>query len=226
MPATNVISRNFAMANYAANGGCFDNDDGSAWYDITENVCAYGGHKSTNGYGKRTFSNLNIFPQVYGPACAGMFGLPKATATGIYNEGFFNNTCIVLGSDVLHSVDVCVNVSQPTIQHWLRVCRLRRIWHLLQSVGTACDVAAERDRSQVSPYSPQQQVVWQLDSVRRPRRNGPKQLVPCHGRLASAGAGSGDNRHLDASSAFCAHCAAGPPHARDSQAKVAAHPRM
>ena len=38
--------------------------DGSAWYDITENVCAYGGHKSTNGYGKRTFSNLNIFPQV------------------------------------------------------------------------------------------------------------------------------------------------------------------
>ena len=26
VPATNVISRNFAMANYAADGGCFDND--------------------------------------------------------------------------------------------------------------------------------------------------------------------------------------------------------
>lgn len=62
---------------------------GSAWYDITENVCAYGGHKSTNGYGKRTFSNLNILPQVYGPACAGIFGLPRSTADGEFNEGFW-----------------------------------------------------------------------------------------------------------------------------------------
>jgi hypothetical protein len=101
-PKTNTLSRNFVMANYDANGGCFDNDDGSAWYDITENVCCYGGHKSTNGFGKRTFANLNIFPQVYGPACAGMFGLPRATADGEFNEGYFNNTCIVGGPSAVY----------------------------------------------------------------------------------------------------------------------------
>ena len=61
-------------------------------------VCWYGGHKSTNGFSKRTHDNLNIFPQVYGAACAGMFGLPKPTAEGTFDEGFYNNTCILAGS--------------------------------------------------------------------------------------------------------------------------------
>lgn len=28
IPARNVLTKNFVMANYNANGGCFDNDDG------------------------------------------------------------------------------------------------------------------------------------------------------------------------------------------------------
>jgi len=95
LPAWNELRRNFVIANYNANGGCFDNDDGSSWYDIHHNVCWFGGHKSTNGFSKRTHDNLNIFPQVYGAACAGMFGLPKPTLAGTFDEGFYNNTCIL-----------------------------------------------------------------------------------------------------------------------------------
>lgn len=53
---------------------------------------------------KRTFSNLNILLQVYGPACVGMFVLPHATADGFFNEGFMNNTCIVSGSGMYFKV--------------------------------------------------------------------------------------------------------------------------
>ena len=94
-----ILKLGLQVSNYNANGGCFDTDDGSAWYDIHHNVCWYGGHKSTNGFSKRTHDNLNIFPQVYGAACAGMFGLPKPTADGTFDEGFYNNTCILAGSN-------------------------------------------------------------------------------------------------------------------------------
>lgn len=112
IPAWNELHHNLVISNYNANGGCFDNDDGrcvtsrlhfliydctwnpitalsSAWYNIHHNWCAYGGHKSTNGYSKRTFSNLNVYPQVYGAACLGAFGLPRPTADGEFNEGFW-----------------------------------------------------------------------------------------------------------------------------------------
>lgn len=45
IPAWNVASRNFLVANYGADGGCLDNDDGSSWYRIESNFCVYGGHK-------------------------------------------------------------------------------------------------------------------------------------------------------------------------------------
>ena len=33
IPKTNTISYNFMVANYGANGGCVDNDDGSSYYE-------------------------------------------------------------------------------------------------------------------------------------------------------------------------------------------------
>lgn len=39
IPAFNVASRNFIVANYGADGGCLDNDDGSSWYRIEDNFC-------------------------------------------------------------------------------------------------------------------------------------------------------------------------------------------
>ena len=46
IPAWNNMHHNFIVANYAADGGCLDNDDGSSYYDIHHNYCVFGGHVS------------------------------------------------------------------------------------------------------------------------------------------------------------------------------------
>jgi hypothetical protein len=43
IPAYNDVHHNMIVANYAADGGCLDNDDGSAWYKIHDNACIFGG---------------------------------------------------------------------------------------------------------------------------------------------------------------------------------------
>merc|ERR1712194_866895 len=70
VPARNDVHNNFIVANYAADGGCLDNDDGSSYYDIHHNFCVFGGHKSDfDGNSKISRSNLHIYPQVYGSTC-------------------------------------------------------------------------------------------------------------------------------------------------------------
>jgi hypothetical protein len=39
IPAVNDVHNNFIVANYAADGGCLDNDDGSSYYHIHHNFC-------------------------------------------------------------------------------------------------------------------------------------------------------------------------------------------
>lgn len=36
VPAYNIIERTFMVANYGANGGCVDNDDGSSWVRLSD----------------------------------------------------------------------------------------------------------------------------------------------------------------------------------------------
>ena len=36
------VTNNFIVCNYAADGGCLDNDDGSSYYSIRSNFCVYG----------------------------------------------------------------------------------------------------------------------------------------------------------------------------------------
>ena len=90
VPEVNDVHHNFIVANFAADGGCLDNDDGSSYYDIRDNVCFFGGHKQNfDGHSKRGFRNLYIHPSVYGVKCideetegestgtSGPHGLPK-----------------------------------------------------------------------------------------------------------------------------------------------------
>jgi len=104
VPAVNNVHRNFIVANYAADGGCLDNDDGSSYYDIHHNYCVYGGHKQNfDGHSKRGFSNVYVYPQVYGAKCvdeetegestdtSGPHGLPPAG----YAEAYTDNICIL-----------------------------------------------------------------------------------------------------------------------------------
>merc|ERR1712195_340905 len=104
VPAVNNVHNNFIVANYAADGGCLDNDDGSSYYDIHHNYCVYGGHKQNfDGHSKRGFSNVYVYPQVYGDKCvdeetqgesthtSGPHGLPPAG----YAEAYTDNICIL-----------------------------------------------------------------------------------------------------------------------------------
>lgn len=93
IPAYIVAEHNFIVANYAADGGCLDNDDGSSWYQIHHNFCLYGGHKSDfDGHSKQSFNNLHVYPQVYGPRC---FAILQAFPAPGFQEEYFNNTCIL-----------------------------------------------------------------------------------------------------------------------------------
>eukprot|EP00041_Stephanoeca_diplocostata_P018366 m.384336 g.384336 ORF g.384336 m.384336 type:complete len:180 (+) comp20990_c0_seq4:177-716(+) len=66
-PAYSKLHHNWIVANYAANGGCYDNDDGSSWYLEEQNFCIYGGVKSNfEGHNKRATNNLHAFASVYG----------------------------------------------------------------------------------------------------------------------------------------------------------------
>jgi hypothetical protein len=42
LPAWNEFEQNFIVCNYAADGGCFDNDDGSSFYEMHHNLCVFG----------------------------------------------------------------------------------------------------------------------------------------------------------------------------------------
>lgn len=100
VPLENVITKNFMVANYGSNGGCIDNDDGSSFYNITYNFFVYGGHKSDfNGHSKLSWGNINVYPSVYGTKCVGIFGLPNPDSEHRWNEGYWNNTCILPDSN-------------------------------------------------------------------------------------------------------------------------------
>jgi len=97
IPAFNEASFNFIVANYAADGGCLDNDDGSSYYDIHHNFCVFGGHKSDfDGNAKLAHHNLYVQPKVYGPSCINEL---QALPPEGYAEGFYNNTCVLASAN-------------------------------------------------------------------------------------------------------------------------------
>lgn len=116
VPANTTIALNFVVANYGANGGCFDTDDGSSWYVVRHNFFVYGGHKSDfNGHNKRSEGNLNVYPQVYGPRCL-FVPLPDPSLGRQFSEAYVGCTCVLAeqGGVYLH-INNCANVMPETI---------------------------------------------------------------------------------------------------------------
>jgi hypothetical protein len=66
VPAWTDAYSNLIVANYGANGGCLDNDDGSSWYKIHHNVCVFGGHKGDfDGHSKASSLHAHELIQIY-----------------------------------------------------------------------------------------------------------------------------------------------------------------
>jgi len=105
--ALNQMHHNMIVANYAADGGCFDNDDGSAYYSMHHNFCIYGGHKQNfDGHDKHSAYNVYVYPQVYGVKCideemegedtpGGSTSGPNGLPPPGYGESYMNNICIL-----------------------------------------------------------------------------------------------------------------------------------
>jgi len=96
-PRWNHIASNLIMNGPSPNrdlGNLFpavDNDDGSQYYTIAENVVAYGGFKNFLGNDKRWVGNLILYPN--GRAVGSGNG-PCVMAWGGANEVYENNTCV------------------------------------------------------------------------------------------------------------------------------------
>lgn len=98
IPADNDVRANFVVDNMAADGGCWDTDDGSSWYLFRYNFCVFGGHKSDfDGHSKRSVNNLHVYPSVYGPRCL-QIGAQRLPMAG-YPDVYVNNTCILASAD-------------------------------------------------------------------------------------------------------------------------------
>jgi hypothetical protein len=94
IPAWNDVHHNFIVANYAADGGCLDNDDGSSYYRIHENFCVFGGHKSDfDGNMKYSFGNIHAYANVYGANCL-QIGAQLLPPKG-YAEQYYGNRCVL-----------------------------------------------------------------------------------------------------------------------------------
>merc|ERR1711998_79897 len=119
VPKRNNVHNNFIVANYAADGGCLDNDDGSAYYDIHHNFCMYGGHKQNfDGHSKHSFNNIHVFPQVYGTKCIDeeaegwteeYQGLPPPG----YAEEYTDNICILPNRGDPYMVSQAGSIDDP-----------------------------------------------------------------------------------------------------------------
>jgi hypothetical protein len=101
------------VANYGANSGAVDNDDGSSRYRIFNNFLIFGGHKN-NFYGrqKESINNVMAYAGVYGARCAYFSDLPVSNSDpdGVsYNEVYVGNRCVLGdgGDEYVHINNDC-----------------------------------------------------------------------------------------------------------------------
>ena len=72
-------------------------------------ILAAGGHKSDfDGHSKHSYNNYMIYPYVYGPYCAAIFTMPEPTPNGEFDEGYWNNTCVLAtAADYYFTIQSC-----------------------------------------------------------------------------------------------------------------------
>ncbi|GAB5371850.1 hypothetical protein AAMO2058_001615200, partial [Amorphochlora amoebiformis] len=93
-PAHNNMHHNFIVANYGADGGCFDHDDGSSYYLMHHNFCVYGGVKNNfDGHSKIAHSSLYVYPYVFATTCIGYSA--TVMPPNSYHETYQGNKCIL-----------------------------------------------------------------------------------------------------------------------------------
>ena len=98
-PQMTEIRSNFIFANYGAAQGV-DNDDGSSYYSIHDNVFfdADGFKMDYGGHGSEFYSNL-VVTKPYGGDCLGLGGFFAGEG-----DGYYGNKCVLMGQSGLQGV--------------------------------------------------------------------------------------------------------------------------
>mmetsp|Transcript_15704 Transcript_15704/g.18909 ORF Transcript_15704/g.18909 Transcript_15704/m.18909 type:complete len:390 (+) Transcript_15704:2-1171(+) len=113
-PAWNNMHHNLIVSNYAADGGCFDNDDGSSYYEMHHNFCVFGGHKGDfDGHSKYSHHTVYIYPVSYFKACFSM-DIQNIPPKG-YGETYSNNICILQDAGGMYLHFASVELDDPSI---------------------------------------------------------------------------------------------------------------
>merc|ERR1712025_488523 len=89
-PLPTQIQDNFIIANYGGSQGV-DNDDGSSWYHIHDNIfyCADGFKMDYGGHDSRFYGNLVVSVPYDGQNCVNLGSFKKG-----HGHAFYNNTCV------------------------------------------------------------------------------------------------------------------------------------
>ena len=110
------VSGNYIFANFGGSQA-FDTDDGSAWYNMFDNVfyCAMAYKNDYGGYNVNYWNNLNVAWTWDGPQ--NCWGVGQVLSDGPANK-LYNNTCIVYGNTRAMNVDyVGQFASTDTVQN-------------------------------------------------------------------------------------------------------------
>lgn len=89
-PATTVIAKNFIVSNYGGSMAV-DNDDGSSWFDISDNLfyMSEGFKMDYGGHGSGFHGNLLLVAPYSGMNCIGLDSFLKGNG-----DSYYNNTCV------------------------------------------------------------------------------------------------------------------------------------
>ena len=103
-----------------------DNDDGSRFYYVANNVVAYGGMKNFLGVDKTWSANLIVYPdRMWGDPCAMLWG-------GSRNI-FANNTCLLgrSSSEVINKTKQIINKTNQRSSSEVEVRDLSRLYRYI-----------------------------------------------------------------------------------------------
>jgi hypothetical protein len=96
-PSVSVLDFNFVIANYNSQEA-FDHDDSSEYFEEHHNVLVYGQHGLKSYWGGHdNIAHHNLYAYTIGPCI--FIGFGHETFLPNHRDGFYNNTCIMMGLD-------------------------------------------------------------------------------------------------------------------------------
>jgi hypothetical protein len=106
-PQPQFVTRNFILATHRSMY-CLDNDDGSSYYNDTNNFYVYCPKKNYLGNFQASVSNLYVYPDMNPFTTSCFQAYSQDHGVGGVGEVFMNNTCILAKTEEIYKFYDCV----------------------------------------------------------------------------------------------------------------------